>query len=168
MNGDRFIRKIRLAANGDAGRLCDGESHTGQLVVAVVLEKPRHVFAGRQHVIKNQRPAGAALPRFFGAVHVGPSRRGGGAGDHVRPIDAAPVLGIPGAFGESDLDRFAHRGNLAADGQAHRRRGLRGDAGGEVSASVGGVLQLPVRRGFRPGVEPKRVGAGTLGRLIVQ
>ena len=167
MKGDRFIRKIRLAANGDAGRLGDGKRRAGQLVVAVVLEKPCHVIAGRQHVIKHQRPAGAALPRCLGAVHVGPSRCGRGAGDHVRPIDADPVLGVAGAFGKSDLDRLAHRINLAADAQAHRRRSLCGDAGGEVSVTIGWVLQLPIRRGFRPGVEPKRVGAGALGRLVV-
>ena len=167
MKGDRFIRKIRLAANGDAGRLGDGKRRAGQLVVAVVLEKPYHVIAGWQHVIKHQRPAGAALPRCLVAVHVGPCRRGRGAGDHVRPIDADPVLGVAGAFGKSDLDRFAHRINLAADGQAHRRRSLRGDAGGEISVTIGGFLQLPIRRGFRPGVEPKRVGAGALGWLVV-
>ena len=167
MKGDGCIRKIRLAANGDGGRLGDGERRAGQLVVVVVLEKPRHVIAGRQHVVKNQRPAGAALSRGLGAVHVGPCRRGGGAGDHVRPIDADPILGVAGAFGESDLDRFAHHVNLAADGQAHRRRGLRGDAGGEISVTIGGILQLPVRRGFRPGVEPKSVRARPLGRFVV-
>ena len=167
VNRDGLTRQVRLAADGDARRLRDGEDRAGQLLVAVVLEKPRHVVAGRQSVIEHQRPIGAALSRCLGAVHVGPGGRRGRAGDHVRPVDADPILGVPGAIAERDLDRGAHLVNLAADGQTHGRRGLRGDAGREVPAPVGGVLQLPFRGGFRPGVEPKSPGAGSLGRFVV-
>ena len=168
MNGDRFIRKIRLAANGDVGRLRDGKSHTGQLVEAVILEKPRHVVAGLQHGIEHECSVGETLPRRLGAVHEGPGRSRGRPGDHFRPIDADPVLRIAGAVAENDLDRFADLINHAADRQAQRWRSLSGDAGGEISTPVGWGLQLPVRRRFRPGVEPKSPGAGSLVRFVVK
>ena len=168
MNGDRFIRKIRLAANGDVGRLRDGKSHTGQLVEAVILEKPRHVVAGLQHGIEHECSVGETLPRRLGAVHEGPGRSRGRTGDHFRRIDADPVLRIAGAVAESDLDRFADLINHAADRQAQRWRSLSGNTGGEISTPVGWGLQLPVRRRFRPGVEPKSPGAGSLVRFVVK
>ena len=168
MNGDRFIWKICLAPNGDTGWLRNGENHAGQLVVAVILEKPRHVVAGRQHGIEHERPVGTTLSRRLGAIHISPSRGRDRPGDHVRPVDSNPVLGIARALGKNGLDRFARQINLAADGQAHRRRGLRGDASREVPTPVGGILQLPIQRGFRPGVEPKSPGASSPARFVVK
>ena len=45
---------------------------------------------------------------------------------------------------------------------------MSGNTGGEISTPVGWGLQLPVRRRFRPGVEPKSPGAGSLVRFVVK
>ena len=140
VNRDGVARQVRLTPHRNAGRLRNGELHSGQLLIAVILENPYHIAARRQLVLEHDRPIGATLPCCLGAVNVRPRWRCSGAGDHVRSINANPVLGIARAFGESDLDRFAHRVNLAAGDQAHRRRSLRGDAGGEISVTIGGIL----------------------------
>ena len=167
VNRDGVAQQIRLTAHGNAGWLRNGERQTGQLLIAVILENPCHIAARRQRVLEHDRPICEPLPCCIGAVDVRPRWRCNRAGDHVRPINADPVLGIARTLGESDLDRFAHRVNLAAGDQSHRRGSLCGDTGREIPVTIDRSLQLPIRRSFRPGVEPECIGADTLGRLVV-
>ncbi len=114
----------------------DGEAHAGHLCVTVILEKPRHVVAGLQHGIEHERSIGETLPRRLGAVHVGPGRRRGRPGDHVRPIDADPVLGIAWAIAEcnDNLLFFDVVSIIGADFLRERSRCLYGQNAGYEEA----------------------------------